>query len=572
LAILAVGGASAVGMTVVPAQAASSPSLVSSSTIQSSSAADIYGDGPLLSTTTSASTQAKALAASDPADAAAAKTIASIPSAIWLGEWTEGSTLTSTLNTATAAAAASNTTAVFVTYDIPDRDCGGYSAGGTTESQYNAWVDQIASTIKGTRSVVVVEPDSLAMLSNADCSSVVDSDRYSILSREVSAFSAAGIPSYLDGGDSNWVPAATMATRLEAAGVANARGFFSNVSNYYSTAAEQAYDEKIAADLGGNVHYIIDTSRSGQGWKGTWCNAPGAGLGATPRIVGDSTGLDALLYVKTPGESDGECNDGPAAGDWYASYATALVKNAVFDEPTGTPSATPTGTPSATPTGTPTATPSATADGAPKGSLAAASTVTAGISVSGWAFDPAATSKSLAVTITEDGTKVATTTANVTSSSAARAAGAGTKQGYSAIVRGAAGKRTICVTATNASGAHSTSLGCRTVTVPAAGPVGRLDAASSSAKRRVTMSGWTFDRDSIAKALTVQITSNGRVLTTTTASKARADVNNAYGAGASHGYSVTFAIASGARKLCAVAVNVGSGTNTSLGCKTVAVR
>jgi endoglucanase len=66
-------------------------------------------------------------------------------------------------------------------------------------------------------------------------------------------------------------------------------------------------------------------SRNGRGWKGTWCNPEDVGLGQDPRVVSDDGRLDALLWVKTPGISDGTCNDGPPAGEWYPSYAEMLV-------------------------------------------------------------------------------------------------------------------------------------------------------------------------------------------------------------------------------------------------------
>jgi len=44
-------------------------------------------------------------------------------------------------------------------------------------------------------------------------------------------------------------------------------------------------------------------------------------------VVTDGSGLDALLWVKAPGESDGSCNGDPAAGQWFQSYAETLVSN-----------------------------------------------------------------------------------------------------------------------------------------------------------------------------------------------------------------------------------------------------
>jgi endoglucanase len=37
--------------------------------------------------------------------------------------------------------------------------------------------------------------------------------------------------------------------------------------------------------------------------------------------------VDAYLWVKQPGDSDGQCRTGaPAAGAWWADYALALAK------------------------------------------------------------------------------------------------------------------------------------------------------------------------------------------------------------------------------------------------------
>ncbi len=51
------------------------------------------------------------------------------------------------------------TTPVFVTYAVPNRDCGGYSAGGLSPSQYAEWNRRIAADLRGHRAVVIVEPD-----------------------------------------------------------------------------------------------------------------------------------------------------------------------------------------------------------------------------------------------------------------------------------------------------------------------------------------------------------------------------------------------------------------------------
>ena len=73
--------------------------------------------------------------------------------------------------------------------------------------------------------------------------------------------------------------------------------------------------------LGGaapTTRYVIDTSRNGQGpWQPPaypdpqdWCNPPDRGVGLPPTLDTGETLVDAYLWVKIPGESDGECTRG----------------------------------------------------------------------------------------------------------------------------------------------------------------------------------------------------------------------------------------------------------------------
>ncbi|GAA3335624.1 glycoside hydrolase family 6 protein [Curtobacterium citreum] len=257
------------------------------------------------------------------AEAAAARTIAAQPIATWLGDWLRGDLLDRVVARNLAAAEATGTTPVFVTYAVPNRDCGGFSAGGLTAAEYTAWNERIAGMLRGHRAVVLVEPDSLSHLPT--CTSE-DATRPALLAAAVAAFADAGVPAYLDGGNENWNTPAVQASLLQRAGIDRARGFFTNVSNFYGVDGERAYADRVSA-LTGGAHYVVDVSRNGRGWLGTWCNPPGAGLGQTPRVTGGTTGLDALLWVKTPGLSDGTCNGGPAAGTWFPAYAVALVAN-----------------------------------------------------------------------------------------------------------------------------------------------------------------------------------------------------------------------------------------------------
>lgn len=261
------------------------------------------------------------------AGAALAGQIAGVPTAVWLGEWFQGDRLVTELRNDVADARAQGATPVFVSYGIPNRDCGGYSKGGLSADQYLPWMRTIASTLKGSGAVVLLEPDSLAMLSSSKCAGSAEV-RLPLLRSSVDLLESAGIATYLDGGNARWLSAADQAAWLERADVQRAHGFFTNVSNFDTTQRERDYAGKLSSKIGWK-HYVIDVSRNGNGWTGTWCNPPGAALGEAPRVTeGDGGKLDALLWVKHPGVSDGSCNGGPAAGVWWQEGAEALATKA----------------------------------------------------------------------------------------------------------------------------------------------------------------------------------------------------------------------------------------------------
>jgi endoglucanase len=249
--------------------------------------------------------------------------ISSQPIATWLGDWWSTSQLKRKLHTMLSEAEAKAQTPVFVLYAIPDRDCGGFSAGGFSNSEYARWVAVIAKTLTGHRAVVLVEPDSLAMLSDPDCADQ-RATRPGIIANAARELNEAGATVYLDAGNSRWLSATTMAKTLKTAGIQYARGFFTNVAVYNSLKSEQGYGSRLSALLGGK-HYVVDVSRNGNGHQEHWCNSFGAALGPDPAVADGTTALDATLWVKTPGASDGSCNGGPPAGKWYAKYAYQLI-------------------------------------------------------------------------------------------------------------------------------------------------------------------------------------------------------------------------------------------------------
>ncbi|WP_369373922.1 glycoside hydrolase family 6 protein [Promicromonospora sp. Populi] len=217
---------------------------------------------------------------------------------------------------------------------------------------------------------------------------------------------------YLDGTGPSWLAVGESADRLVKAGVERADGFFLNVSNYeftennvtfgtwisqciayvtqvvpgdflgcgnqywsggpandwtgqalsnqgiwsptatdpaLNTAGIESRYDLVLGDVQPTTHFVIDTSRNGQGpWAApagaypdaeTWCNPPDRGLGLRPTTDTGNELVDALLWIKIPGESDGQCFRGlggpedpergmvdPAAGQWFVEQARELIE------------------------------------------------------------------------------------------------------------------------------------------------------------------------------------------------------------------------------------------------------
>jgi endoglucanase len=220
-------------------------------------------------------------------------------------------------------------------------------------------------------------------------------ERYEMLNHAVDKLRANPRSAvYLDGTHSAWLSVGDIASRLVKAGVQRASGFFINVSNYepndklvdYGTWVSQCIQygthgegtghfEKCASQYypaspsdyatwaksrkwyadnvkpaGPLTHFVMDTSRNGKGsWAPkpgtnykdaqTWCNPPDRGLGVRPTTRTGNPLIDAFLWIKIPGESDGPCDRGmgggtdpvrgsadPPAGAWFEKQAAELLQ------------------------------------------------------------------------------------------------------------------------------------------------------------------------------------------------------------------------------------------------------
>ncbi|MEU6524803.1 glycoside hydrolase family 6 protein [Streptomyces sp. NPDC046924] len=266
----------------------------------------------------------------DPRRAVIESRIGDRPAAVWFADHSPD-TVTERVRAITSAGAARGRVPVLVPYTIPDRDCGGHSRGGAPDlDAYDDWIDRFAAGLGSGEVIVILEPDSLAQ---ADCLSAGQrADRFASLARagRVLKEAAPRARVYYDAGHSGWNAPARQADWLRQAGAASeasSDGVFSNVSNFHDTADEIAYDRQVLDALGGppGLGAVIDTSRNGNGAPadGEWCDPAGRRLGRTPTLSTGEAGIDAYLWVKLPGESDG-CRGAP--GTFTPSYAYDLAR------------------------------------------------------------------------------------------------------------------------------------------------------------------------------------------------------------------------------------------------------
>ncbi len=317
-----------------------------------------------------------------------------VPSAVWLDNIaaTKGR-LDHALHHAEAQrqATGKNTVLTLVVYNLPERDCAARASNGELLAQEHGlerykleYIDPIITKLKNYPQLsfaIILEPDSLPnLITNVD--SIEKCRKAEPYYREgtyyaIDKLAEVGASIYVDGGASGWLgwhtnrqkAAIYYKSLLEPEGrLQKIRGFAFNTANYnpltpgnqpdsyyqYNPArselmyVDQMTQEFIMAGL--PAHFVIDTSRNGnpnarKEWR-NWCNINDAALGVLPQ-VNPYPNVDAYLWVKTPGESDGTSDqtarrfdsmchsidsvrNAPEAGEWFEEYFLMLVRNSQY--------------------------------------------------------------------------------------------------------------------------------------------------------------------------------------------------------------------------------------------------
>ncbi|MEU9143189.1 glycoside hydrolase family 6 protein [Streptomyces sp. NPDC048349] len=236
---------------------------------------------------------------------------------------------------AVKGARAAGRTLVLAAHHIPHRGCGPHAAGGAgSAAAYRSWIKAFADGIGSARALVVLEPGALAHVVDGCTPPEHHAERYRLLSEAVDRLKRnPRTKVYLDAGSPAWIKdPLDLVEPLSRAGLARADGFALNVSDFQPDAAVRAYGAEISRAAGGK-HFVVDTSRNGEGplpgdRSRTLCNPPGRALGRPPTDRTDDPLVDAYLWIKRPGESDGPCRGGPRAGEWWPDYALGLARRA----------------------------------------------------------------------------------------------------------------------------------------------------------------------------------------------------------------------------------------------------
>jgi endoglucanase len=221
--------------------------------------------------------QADIWASSRPRDAESMRRMAELPESIWIGDWVGN--IHAHIDQVYRDHNAQGAVPVLVLYNIPQRDCGYHSEGGVPAHEYRAWVRDLASAIGNREAVIILEPDGIPLL---QCLATRDQQtRLDLLRDAVEVLKAQpNTHVYIDAGHSHTISADETASRLHQAGILAADGFALNVSNYRTTQENISFGERLSP-LVGDKHFVIDTSRNGNGQhpNDEWCNPSGRALG-----------------------------------------------------------------------------------------------------------------------------------------------------------------------------------------------------------------------------------------------------------------------------------------------------
>lgn len=254
------------------------------------------------------------------------KNIANVPAAKWFGAWVGD--IGPAVNAYVTAVNSQDKKPILVAYNIPNRDCGQYSAGGADSSTaYKTWISAFAAAIRDREAIVIFEPDALP---HFDCLKPQEQiTRLELIKYAVLQFKSKAPKAwvYLDIGNSGWLASSEAGKRLITAGINEVRGFSLNVSNFRTDEESRIYGNSINSylekNLGSHKPFVVDSSRNGKGSLGNvWCDPVGRKIGIPTRVNPAGLQPEMSLWIKSPGSADG-C--AASAGSFVPDIAFKMI-------------------------------------------------------------------------------------------------------------------------------------------------------------------------------------------------------------------------------------------------------
>ncbi len=205
----------------------------------------------------------------------------------------------------------------------------------------------------------------------------------------------------------------------------------------------------------------------------------------------------------------------------------------------------------------------------PIGSLDLVRRVPGGVRVAGWALDPD-TPDLIAAHIYSNGAfRAAVGTGGSRPDVAVNLPDYGTNHGFDTVVAIPPGLQQICGYGINVGPGNNAGFGCRSLAVNV-DPFGSLDAVTGGAGS-LSVAGWAIDPDSAAP-IGVHVYVDGAFASVGIANLQRTDVGAAFpDYGPTHAFYLVLPASPGTHQVCAYGLNVASGSNGVLGCRTATV-
>lgn len=142
--------------------------------------------------------------------------------------------------------------------------------------------------------------------------------------------------------------------------------------------------------------------------------------------------------------------------------------------------------------------------------------------------------------------------------------------GFGGTVAAPPGTHEVCVFGVNSGLGANRALTCQTVTVYDGSPVGELKDVWG-VPGGVSLWGWTVDTDNLQAPGVVHIRVDGTRWHVLSADQAYTPAKPVRGARSDVGFGSTIPVAAGSHEICVYGANVGAGSSTLLGCRTVTV-